>query len=172
LGQIEYISRECRSEDINCAALVIAAAGSREINQSIYREAVQKGIPVNVVDDPELCTFFFPAVVCRNDLVIGITTSGSYPALSRYMREAVEELISEEYEVVTEHLREYREKVRAEIQDPIERRIVLRKLMETAVRTVEDSRQFCPRLLSERLNSTYEILRGIYIKPEHRSDEQ
>ena len=63
-------------------ALVFAATGDREANARVSTEAAAASIPVNVVDDPELCTFIVPAVVHRGDLMIAVTTSGNAPGLA------------------------------------------------------------------------------------------
>ena len=67
-------------------AMVIAATGDETVNRRVYRDAVSKGIPVNVVDVPELCTFFVPSVVSRGRLQMTIASSGDAPALCRRLR--------------------------------------------------------------------------------------
>jgi siroheme synthase-like protein len=76
--------------DIQGAALVCAATNAREVNGSVARDARKAGIPVNAADDPALCTFFFPALVRRGELVAGITTSGSCPGLAARIRRNLE----------------------------------------------------------------------------------
>lgn len=132
-GNIRYREREYRTEDIDFAVLAVAATGDETVNRQIYKDAVRKGIPVNVVDAPALCTFFFPAVVQRNDFVVGVTTSGSYPALAKYARQQIEMLFPERYGEMTEVLKKFRKKVRKEIQNPAEREKILEKLLRDMV---------------------------------------
>jgi precorrin-2 dehydrogenase/sirohydrochlorin ferrochelatase len=155
-GAIRFSPRKYSSDDVNSASLVIAATSDRKVNHQIYNDAVQKRIPVNVVDVPELCTFLFPAIVHRSDLVIGVTTSGGYPALSKYARQKIEELFPEKYGVVADVLKEYRKKVRREIQSPARRGAILEKLMETAAQIAESSEKFDSRFLLEQLDGKYE----------------
>lgn len=68
------------------AALVIAATNDPEVNRRVYRAASSRGIPVNVVDVPDLCTFIVPAVIRRGRVVIAISTSGESPMLARSLR--------------------------------------------------------------------------------------
>jgi siroheme synthase-like protein len=77
-------------EDLKGAKIVIAATGDREANHRVSRDAQARGIPVNVADDPEACTFFFPAIVRRGDLVAGISTSGVCPRFCARLRERLE----------------------------------------------------------------------------------
>ena len=155
-GAITFCKREYRSEDILSAVLAIAATGNREINRQIYNDAVCKGIPVNVVDDPELCTFVFPSVVQRNDLVIGITTSGSYPALSKYVRKKLEAIFPVNYGEFVSILKKYRKKIRREIKNPIKRKQVLKDLLEIAVQAAESGEIYNEQRLISLLDIAYE----------------
>ncbi|MDR3284037.1 MAG: bifunctional precorrin-2 dehydrogenase/sirohydrochlorin ferrochelatase [Treponema sp.] len=90
-GLVSLKKREyAGSEDIQGALLVCAATNDHELNVRIARDARKAGIPVNVADAPALCTFFFPALVRRGELVAGITTSGSCPALASRLRRGLE----------------------------------------------------------------------------------
>ncbi|GHT55996.1 siroheme synthase [Spirochaetia bacterium] len=72
------------------AVLAVAATDDRECNRRVSEDAKGAGIPVNVADDPELCTFYFPALVKRGDLVGAISTSGDCPRLATRLREELE----------------------------------------------------------------------------------
>ena len=96
-GQVEVERRCYRPGDLAGAALAIAATGDREVNVAVAEEARQRGVLVNVVDDPALCTFTVPAVVRRGELVIAISTGGQSPALARRLREMLEEIIDPAY---------------------------------------------------------------------------
>ena len=71
-------------------ALVIAATGDRAINASVSWEAKRRGIPVNVVDAPALCTFQIPAIVDRDPVLVAISTGGASPVLARWVRRRIE----------------------------------------------------------------------------------
>jgi len=64
----------------------------------VSRAARDAGIPVNVADRPDLCTFTLPAVCRRGDLVLTASTSGRCPALARSIREDLETAYGPEYE--------------------------------------------------------------------------
>ena len=132
-GTVCLFLRKYRPEDLNSAALVIAATGDKEVNRQISRGAQEKLIPVNAVDNPELCTFFFPAVVRRGDFAVGITTSGSYPSFARYARQKIESLFPASCGEMIASLSLVRKKVRREISDPDQRRKILNRLLEQAL---------------------------------------
>ena len=88
---IRRVRRRYRKGDTKGACLVVSATDSDQVNRRVHRHAVDAGIPVNVVDRPELCTFTIPAVVGKGDLVVTVSTGGASPALSRRVREKMEE---------------------------------------------------------------------------------
>jgi precorrin-6A/cobalt-precorrin-6A reductase len=77
MKEIEIVPGRYREGDCQGADLVIAATDDSEVNRLIARECSQRHIPVSVADNRELCTFYFPAVVSRDHMVIGITSSGT-----------------------------------------------------------------------------------------------
>ncbi len=111
-GRIQHIPREYRKGDLEGAFLVVAATPDMDLNRSIFRDG--KGIPVNVVDIPELCSFIVPSVVRRGPLTIAISTSGVSPALSRSIREEMEEIYGQEFGEYLDFLSAVREKVKAQ----------------------------------------------------------
>lgn len=77
--------------------LVIAATPDSTLNARIYRDARALNLPVNVVDQPALCTFIFPAIIDRDPLLIAISSSGTSPVLTRILRRQLEQLIPAAY---------------------------------------------------------------------------
>jgi precorrin-2 dehydrogenase / sirohydrochlorin ferrochelatase len=128
-GRLQLMQREYCEGDLDEAFLVIAATSDRQVNEQVYREAVRRNIPVNTVDNPEFCSFIFPALVKRGELVVGITTSGHYPALSAHIREEIEELFSPEYGKLVEVLKEFRLKILMEVEEAEARKELLYRLL-------------------------------------------
>ncbi len=73
--------------------------------------AQARGLPVNVVDQPDLCSFVVPATIRRGDLTIAIGTGGRSPALAKKLRRDLEEIYGPEYGPYVELLGAIREKV-------------------------------------------------------------
>lgn len=92
-GVITVCRREYRKGDLEGAFLVIAATNDPLVNKEIAKDAGEAGAFVNVADAPDLCSFIFPAVVKKDKLVIGVSTSGSCPALSRDIRKKIERIV-------------------------------------------------------------------------------
>jgi siroheme synthase-like protein len=78
------------AEDLQKAGLVIAAANDRDLNRRVAADALKEGILVNAADDPRLCSFFFPALVRRGELVAGLSSSGACPGLTARLREELD----------------------------------------------------------------------------------
>jgi precorrin-2 dehydrogenase/sirohydrochlorin ferrochelatase len=96
---ISHIAQEYSSEYIYGAALVIGATDDENTNAVISSDARNKGIPVNIVDDPQKCDFILPALMERGDLAIAIGTGGKSPALARHLREELGSKYGNEYEI-------------------------------------------------------------------------
>lgn len=129
-GRIEVMEREYSSGDLDGAFLAIAATDNPKTNEEIYKDALKKGIFINVVDCPERCNFIFPAIVKRGDMVIGISTSGAYPALSKRIRQKLETLFPNGFEVYLEILKDLRAKAGKRINDKEKRTEFLKKVLD------------------------------------------
>src|SRR5208282_3821345 len=107
-GKIELELRSFLTADLDGKLLAVVATASRSLNELIYREAQQRGVLCNVVDVPEYCDFFYPAVVRRGDLQIAISTGGQSPSLAQKLRQQLERQFGEGYAAWVEQLGETR----------------------------------------------------------------
>lgn len=114
--------RRFRAADLNGAVLAVAATGTPAVNRAVHRAARARGIPVNVVDQPELCTVTFPAIVDRDPVCLAIGSGGAAPVLARMLRTRIEALLPERTGELARLAREYRPAVRTHIGDPTARR--------------------------------------------------
>lgn len=94
-GKIELLKRRVRLKDLRDAFMVIVAVDDLRLQKKIYGFCVKMGIHCNSVDSPDFCTFLFPALVVRGELIIGISTSGKAPVLSAGIREFIENRLPE-----------------------------------------------------------------------------
>lgn len=90
LGRIELSLQPYTNADLDGAFLAVVATSSRSLNERIYRDAQQRRVLCNVVDVPDLCDFFYPAVVRRGDLQIAVSTAGQSPSLAQKIRQQLE----------------------------------------------------------------------------------
>lgn len=114
------------------AALVVAATGSREVNHRVAQFCRARRIPVNVADALEECTFFFPAVVKKGDISIGVNTGGKSPAVSSQVRRDIEKAIPDYYEAIADQLGVLREYVKSHVEREPDRRKILKQAAASA----------------------------------------
>ncbi len=114
-------------------ALVVSATPHREVNKHISDDAKAHGIPVNVVDSPELCSFIFPSIVDRSPLLIAISSSGRSPVLARLVRRKIEALIPAAYGRLAEFVGRIRYVVKEKIPQQSARRLFWEQTIEGTV---------------------------------------
>jgi precorrin-2 dehydrogenase / sirohydrochlorin ferrochelatase len=121
-------AREFSPADLDGMFLVIVATSSKDLNKAVFREAQRRNVLCNVVDDPEHCDFYYPAVVRRGQLQIAISTAGESPALAQKLRRELETQYGPEYESWIKHLGRARRELFARNIDAEERRHRLHEL--------------------------------------------
>jgi precorrin-2 dehydrogenase / sirohydrochlorin ferrochelatase len=112
-GKIELDRRPFSPDDLDGIFLAVVATASKRLNESIYREAQRRGVLCNVVDVPEYCDFFYPAVVRRGDLQIAISTAGQSPLLAQKLRQQLEKQFGAGYAAWVAELGETRKVILA-----------------------------------------------------------
>jgi precorrin-2 dehydrogenase / sirohydrochlorin ferrochelatase len=112
-GKIDLELRAFSSSDLDDMFLAVVATASRSLNERVYLEAQERGVLCNVVDVPDLCDFFYPAVVRRGDLQIAISTAGQSPSLAQKLRQQLERQFGDGYAAWVEQLGETRRLVLA-----------------------------------------------------------
>ena len=127
-GKITLELRAFAAEDLDGKFLAVVATASRALNGSIYCEAQRRGVLCNVVDDPEYCDFYYPAVVRRGDLQIAISTNGQSPSLAQKLRQQLERQFGPGYGRWVKELGETRRLVLASDLDPERKRELLHSL--------------------------------------------
>lgn len=121
-GTIELSSKPYTPGDLAGARMAIAAAPA-DINAAAADEAQRAGILINVVDDPERCDFIVPAVARRGPVLIAVSSQGASPALSRRLREFIEEQVGPEYGELADLLGRLRPEVMTAGNEETRRRI-------------------------------------------------
>jgi uroporphyrin-III C-methyltransferase / precorrin-2 dehydrogenase / sirohydrochlorin ferrochelatase len=122
------MTTEFREEELDRYALAIAATGDQEVNRAVAAAARARRIPVNVVDQPELCSFIMPSIIERAPLVVAVSSGGASPVLARILRARLESLIPAAYGRLAALAAEFRDRVKARFQGPERRRFWERAL--------------------------------------------
>jgi precorrin-2 dehydrogenase/sirohydrochlorin ferrochelatase len=94
-SRIRFVAREFEPWQLDGISLLILATDDPGLNAKIAEIASGKGIWVNVVNLPELCSFVVPSLLRRGDLMVAISTGGISPAFSKYLRKRLESCLPE-----------------------------------------------------------------------------
>ena len=112
------------------ALLAITATNNPQLNKQIYKDCQELEVLCNVVDVPELCDFFVPAVVKRGDLQIAIGTEGQCPAYAGHTRKKLEAIFTKQHGEFLAELEKLRKKIIQNVTDPADRKTVLGQLAD------------------------------------------
>jgi precorrin-2 dehydrogenase/sirohydrochlorin ferrochelatase len=126
----ELIRSKYSKEYLAGALLAIAATDNHQVNEQIYKDCQELEVLCNVVDEPELCDFFVPAVVKRGDLQIAVGTEGHYPAYAGHIRKKLEAIFTEEHGQFLAELERIRRHIIKNIPNPADRKTVLGQLAD------------------------------------------
>jgi len=111
-GRVVHLQREFADADIEGKVLVIAATDREAVNRRISELATARNIPVNVVDQPELCSFIVPSVIDRSPVQVAVSTGGSSPVLARLLRARLESYVPAAYGRLARLVESFRERVK------------------------------------------------------------
>ena len=111
-NRVQHICAEFDEAHLHKPCLVIAATNNKEVNQQVSALAHAQSIPVNVVDEPKLCSFVTPSILFRSPLLIAISSGGVAPILARMLRARLEAFIPGAYGNLAELLGRFREPIR------------------------------------------------------------
>jgi len=122
------MTTEFREEELERYALAIAATSDPAVNRAVSAAATAQRVPVNVVDQPALCSFILPSIVERAPLVVAVSSGGASPVLARLLRARLESMIPAAYGRLAALAGEFRDRVKARFKGPERRRFWERAL--------------------------------------------
>ncbi len=123
-------NRNFETEDIKNAFLVISATNNNSTNQQVAQICKSQNIPINSVDDIENCTFLFPALVKKESLVIGCSTSGKAPDIAAFVKNTIEQNLPENIGQIVEVLGILREELKHKVTTQKIRAQIIHNLLE------------------------------------------
>jgi len=81
---------------------VWATTNNPSLNHQVYRDAKQRNLLVNVVDDKPYCDFITPSMISRGRVQIAISSGGASPVLIRNLRESLEAVLPQNLSLLAE----------------------------------------------------------------------
>ena len=113
--------------------LVVSATDNKETNQLVAKTAEEQNILVNVVDNPGLCSFIFPAIIDRSPIIAAVSSGGAAPVLARLLRAKIESIIPPAYGRLSQLAEKFRIDVKKHIEEPSQRRIFWENIFQGSV---------------------------------------
>ena len=130
IKEVKILNRKFKDTDIDNAFMVISATDDNKLNTHIFELCKSKNILINTVDDKEKCGFIFPALVKRNNVTVGISTSGKSPLYCKALRKKIEKSLDEKCDKTVEILSKYRVCIKSEIKSEENRKKAFERILE------------------------------------------
>ena len=161
---LQIIQRAFVESDLDGAVCVIVASDDNHLNRTVSEQAQARGVPVNVVGQPELCSFIMPSIIERGSIQIAISTGGTSPVLARLLRARLESIIPGAYGDLLALTREFRLPVKQALPDVDVRRRFWESILEGQVAELVFAGRMS--LASERLLEQLRDFNGTQVKGE------
>ena len=126
-----------RPSDLKGIELVVAATSRQPVNERAAREVRTRHLWINVVDQPEFCSFIFPSVVRRGKLVLAISTEGASPALTKWIRRDLERRYGPEFKFFLEKASRMRLQVKQTVPGPGKRKRLFERALKAYLKVLE-----------------------------------
>ena len=155
-GKIEHKKTAFEPSLLDNCVLAIAATDDKAVNRAVYEAAKARRIPVNVVDQPALCTFIMPSIIDRSPVIAAVSTGGASPVLARLIRARLETLIPAAYGRLAKLVAEFRDAVKQRFQHPEARRRFWEDVLQgpIAERMLSGQEDAAREALAKRLETT------------------
>ena len=109
---INWIKSKYNKRYLSGYRLVISATSDNEVNKAVYHDAENIGIPVNIVDQPELCSYYFGSVHTEGDLKIAVSTNGQSPSAAKQIKKVLIKALPNRIDSIINRFSELRKKLK------------------------------------------------------------
>ena len=154
-GKLRVFNRDYHGDEVHGYFLVIAATDDRSVQKRVFEDARKWNVPVNIVDEPEMCDFYLGAVFQEGELKIAVSTNGKSPTLGKIIRDKIREEYSKSYPDVLDRLGKIREDVRSAYPDSESRKRfheqIMKSELERVRRNMEQGRRDTPACRNDAL---------------------
>ncbi|MFH1063327.1 MAG: bifunctional precorrin-2 dehydrogenase/sirohydrochlorin ferrochelatase [Candidatus Omnitrophota bacterium] len=127
-----YQKSEYRKIFIKNAFLIIAATNDQNVNKKIVADANKMGKLINVVDVPQQCNFYLPAVIDKKGILLSISTQGAFPGLAKKIRQTMAGMIKKYADNISV-LAKLRDAIKNNCKDEKMKKMLIGKLLNDVV---------------------------------------
>ncbi|UMZ73203.1 precorrin-2 dehydrogenase/sirohydrochlorin ferrochelatase family protein [Natranaerofaba carboxydovora] len=128
--QFHWLQKKYEKNDLSGAFMVFACTDDSSINKTISRDARSKGLIVNCVNPPEESNFIVPASINNGDLTISVSTGGASPALSKKLKEKIQQEFVSGWDKYIELLKYCRQEIKNQVNDENKRKDIYYEILE------------------------------------------
>ena len=111
-GRVRHQARRFQPDDLEDCHLAYAATDDPKVNREVSTLAQARRIPINVADNPALCSFIMPSIIDRDPVQVAVSTGGASPVLARLLRARLETLVPASYGRLAQLMASFRGRVR------------------------------------------------------------
>ncbi len=130
------------ANDLDNQRLVVCATNNSQLNKTVAELAEQRNMLYNVVDNPQLCNFIFPAIIDRSPVIAAVSSGGAAPVLARMLRAKIESAISPAYGQLAELADKFRFSVKQTLTQPKQRRLFWEQVFQGPIAELVFSGKF------------------------------
>jgi len=120
--KITHSARKFEDGDIKDKVLIIAGTNQQDVNRRVSELAHAANLPVNVVDQPKLCSFIMPSVIDRSPVQVAVSSGGTSPVLARLLRARLESYVPAAYGRLATLVEGFRDRVKQRFSSSDQRR--------------------------------------------------
>ncbi len=164
--KLTILQKSFAPADLSGFKLVVSATDNAETNKLVASIADEQNILVNVVDNPGLCSFIFPAIIDRSPVLAAVSSGGAAPVLARLLRARIESIIPPAYGRLAHLAEKFRTDVKKHIKEPSQRRIFWENIFQGSVAELvfSGNNQEAERQLQQTLiKQKHSILGEVYL---------
>ncbi|MEX0653523.1 MAG: NAD(P)-dependent oxidoreductase [Phycisphaeraceae bacterium] len=127
---VTLVRRAYEPGDLAGAVVAVAATDVPAVNAQVVREAAERGVLVNRVDDPAAGDFTVPAHARHGPITLSVDTAGRSPSAAVAIRQQLGDALDPDWPRLLEIAGPYRAQLQATGADPAERHARLRRLTD------------------------------------------
>ena len=110
--EIKLIKSRYYKKYIDKYKLIISATSDNKVNKQVYSDAEKLGIPVNIVDEPKLCSYYFGSVYSKGNLKIAVSTNGESPSAGKRIRDLIAKSMPDKIDSIINKFNQLRKKLK------------------------------------------------------------
>jgi len=105
----KQVEKKFELDDIDSFSIVVDATGSKDLMKKLLAHKHTNNFLYNCVDVPEVCDFFFAALIEYGEMKVAVSSAGASPTLAQSVRDKIKRMLPRELESLNNDLRAKRE---------------------------------------------------------------